>query len=267
MPEGPEVRITIDFLNKVLKNKTINLLTFCGGKYTDIRPTGYNNFDKFLPATVKDVACKGKFIYFTLFKKEGESEQYYYILHSLMLTGRWQKNYDDKCKCFIELDNGFTIWFRDTRSFATFSFTNERKVLDDKLNKLGPDIMTRDFTLDYFKNTIAKFPNRNITSFLMDQSLFSGIGNYIKAEVLYYSNISPLRKMKDLSDSDIELLHEGIRIIPRISYNNKGVTLRDFADENGNTTKNLLHVYGKKTAKRTKTPDGRTTYWDPVKQS
>tara|TARA_A100001011_G_C14318317_1_gene849078 strand:- start:4174 stop:4971 length:798 start_codon:yes stop_codon:yes gene_type:complete len=265
MPEGPEVRLTIDFLQKNLENKIIKQWTFCGGKYTDEYPVGYSEFDKFLPAKILNILCKGKFIYFTLYNNT--TNEYFYILHSLMLTGRWQNYYDDHCKCFIELYNDKTIWFRDTRSFATFSFTNNLNILQTKLDKLGPDIMTKYFTLVYFKNIISKHPNRNITSFLMDQNLLSGVGNYIKAEVLFYSKLSPLRKLKEINEEEIELLYEGLIIIPRISYNFQGVTLKDFADENGNYSKNKLKIYGHKNAKKTKTPDGRTTYWDPSVQN
>ena len=70
-----------------------------------------------------------------------------------------------------------------------------------------------------------------------------------------------------LKEDEIEMLFEGLIVIPRISYNNKGVTLKDFADEDGNTSlNNDLKIYGNKNARKTKTADGRTTYWDPRHQ-
>ena len=184
-----------------------------------------------------------------------------------MLTGRWQLYYDDKCKCFIELGGGKSIWFRDTRGFGYFKFTNDENILTNKINKLGPDIMTREFTLPVFEKLIKNYSKRNVTSFLMDQSIISGCGNYIKAEVLFYSKISPLRKCSTFTVNEIELLYEALRVISRISYNNKGLTLKDYADENGNKSKNILKIYGKKDACRTKTADGRITYWNPIIQS
>ena len=167
------------------------------------------------------------------------------------------------------IENKKTLWFRDTRGFGTFYFTNNKQELENKLCKIGPDIMQREFKLDIFKSLIKQYSNRNITSFLMDQEVISGCGNYIKAEVLYYAKISPCRKIGNLKEKEIELLYEGLRIIPRLSYNNKGLTLYDYADEECNegihTAK--LKIYGNKNAKKTKTADGRTTYWDPNHQS
>ena len=103
---------------------------------------------------------------------------------------------------------------------------------------------------------------------MMDQEVISGCGNYIKAEVLYYAGISPLRKISELSEREVELLYEGLIVIPRISYNYKGLSIRDYSDGYGRKGYfgDKLKVYGKKNLKRTKTPDGRITYWDPKKQ-
>ena len=265
MPEGPECRLTVDYLNKVLRGNTITDWVFCGGRYTEEDPEGFSFFDTALPLTVNEVKCKGKFIYFLLTDTTGAR---HYILHSLMMTGRWQKKYDKYCKWFLELGDGKTVWFRDPRSFATLIFTDNLDVLSDKLTSLGPDIMTREFSLPLFKKLAKKYYKRNITSFLMDQHVISGCGNYIKAEVLWYASVSPLRKVGELSIRELELVYEGLRVIPRVSYNRKGVSLRDYADEHGRAGNYSgdLKVYGKRTSRRTKTADGRTTYWDPKRQ-
>lgn len=265
MPEGPECRLTVDYLNKALCGKKVLDWVFCGGGYTEEDPDGFREFDDALPLSVKDVSCKGKFIYFTLVDDKGVE---YYILHSLMMTGRWQKTYDEYCKWFLELEGDKTIWFRSPRSLSTLAFTTNKTVLQEKLDGLGPDIMTREFSLPKFKNLSKKFCKRNITAFLMDQHVISGCGNYIKAEVLWYAAVSPLRKVGDLTNREIELVYEGLRVISRVSYNRKGLSLRDFADENGKGGhySGELKIYGKKQAKRTRTADGRTTYWDPSRQ-
>ena len=265
MPEGPECRLTVDFLDSQLHSQSLTSWIFSGGRYTDEYPEGYESFDAALPLTLTDISCKGKFIYFTFSKDSGKK---YYVMHSLMMTGRWQKDYDEFCKWFIETANGTSLWFRDPRAFATLSFTDDPEVLNARLAGLGPDIMRSEFKLPLFKTLATKHHNKNITSFLMNQSVISGCGNYIKAEALYEAKISPLRKAGDLNQSELEALYQALRVIPRISYNNKGVSLRDYADENGKAGYygRELKVYSKKWAKTTKTADGRTTYWDPNHQ-
>lgn len=84
----------------------------------------------------------------------------------------------------------------------------------------------------------------------MDQSIFSGIGNYIKSEALYYAKISPLRKVETLSENEKEKLYEGVFIISRTSY------------ASGGMDRMVLSIYGRNDKEKTQTPDGRITYWD-----
>jgi formamidopyrimidine-DNA glycosylase len=184
------------------------------------------------------------------------------------MTGRWQNEPDKYCRWYIELDDGERIWFRNPRCLATLQFTDEERVFQAMLDKLGPDILSDNFTLSAWKSLLQKHRNKNVTSFLMDQNILSGCGNYIKAEALYYSKISPLRKVRSLKEHEDERLYEALRIIPRKAYNDRGLSLRDYADSRGKKGyyERQLKVYGKSSATRTKTPDGRTTYWDPEVQ-
>ena len=99
----------------------------------------------------------------------------------------------------------------------------------------------------------------------MDQSLMSGCGNYIKAEALYYAKISPLRKVSSLTEKESEKLFEALRIIPRSAYMNKLLKSQDDvfqSEETQELEKFEFQVYGKRQCVRTKTPDGRITYWN-----
>ena len=234
MPEGPEVLRTVEYLSRVLEGNILSEWIFCGGKHTEIPPDGYNGFDSNLPMVVESVSCKGKFIYFTL-APVSNREVKFYILHSLMMTGCWQTRYDEQCKWFVELENGKTIWFRDPRALATLAFTTDYSDVQKKLTELGPDILQTTFTIPEFKTLCFQYRKRNVTSFLMDQTVFSGIGNAYKSEILFDSSISPLRKVGDLDDREQEKLLESLRVIPRIGYSSGGLSIRDFHDENGNS--------------------------------
>ena len=52
-----------------------------------------------------------------------------------------------------------------------------------------------------------------IVAFLMDQSQFCGIGNYIKNESLYLSGISPKRKTNDITDDEKKKLYHKILFV------------------------------------------------------
>jgi DNA-formamidopyrimidine glycosylase len=256
MPESAEVKLTTEFLDQVMSNKIITKWVFTSGQYLNNDPEGFDEFYESLPVLVEEISCKGKFIYIKCFNEYKK----FYILHSMRLTGSWRNEEDSSSRWYVEMDNGRKIWFHDSRCLATLKFTTEEKELSEYLSKLGPDILTEEFTLPIWKKLVKDHKNKNITAFLMDQEIMAGIGNWIKAEVLFYSKISPLRKVGSLTELESEQLFEAIRIIPRQAYMNKGL----YINPNGKKGFQEFHlkIYGRKTAKRTKTSDGRTTYWD-----
>lgn len=261
MPESAENRLTAEYLNSMLENKIITDFVFLGGQYEKERPTGFSDFFISLPLLVGEVKCKGKLIYISCYNEYSS----FFILHSLRMTGSWREKQDDHCRWYIEIEGKKKLWFRDPRCFATLYFTDDEDTMQETLEKLGPDILTDSFTLEIWRKKIADHPNKNITAFLMNQTIISGCGNYIKAEALYYSKISPLRKVSSLTENEAEKLYEALRIIPRLAYNNKGLSFRDYTDQYGKKGfyEFYLKIYNKKHATATKTADGRTTYWDP----
>lgn len=260
MPESAEVKLTTEFLDRSMTGKIITSWEFISGQYSKNDPEGYEEFYDSLPLLVEEVSCKGKFIYL---KCHNEFKRFY-ILHSMRLTGSWRNVEDPHSRWCVELQNGRKLWFHDSRCLATLKFTTDEEELNRYLAKLGPDILTDQFNLTVWKKLIQDHKNKNITAFLMDQEILAGIGNWLKAEILFRSRISPLRKVGSLTENECDRLFESIRIIPREAYMNKGLSTRDYTDPNGKKgfQEFHLHVYGKKQVKRTKTADGRITYWD-----
>ena len=103
----------------------------------------------------------------------------------------------------------------------------------------------------------------------MDQSIFSGIGNYLKSEILYEARIHPLSKIQDLDNNLTKKLFKASRRLIKSSYLSQGNSLRHY--KNVESIKGSfefeLKVYGKKrdpynkTIKRIITPDKRSTYF------
>lgn len=264
MPESAECKLTAEYLKETLCGRVITDWIFLSGQYENYYPRGYKEFNESLPLFVEDIGCKGKLIYFICFNENKR----FYILHSLRMTGRWQHNQDDHCRWYVEVERKRKVWFRNPRCLATLHFTTNTDTFQSLLDKLGPDILTEEFTMNVWKSLVEKHKNKNITAFLMNQNIISGCGNYIKAEVLYYAKVSPLRKMKTLTNNEIEKLYEGLRIIPRIAYNYKGLSTRGYTDPQGNKgyQEMNLQIYQQPHATKTKTTDGRITYWDPNEQ-
>lgn len=243
MPEGPEVKRTVEYLNDKLKGKVITDWSFYSGKYIENEPLGYEDFYESLPLRLEKINCKGKFIYFIL-------ENNHYIMHSLMMSGRWQEEIDNHTRWSIQTEDGTYLYFSNPRGFATVEFTDDSFDLRKKLVTLGPNIMTDEFSYDIFEKKCDRYCKRNITSFLMDQNVFSGCGNYIKSEVLYRAKISPLRKVGDLSKEDKKNVYQALKDIPQESYEGKLIR----------------QVYGQPNSVKLKSADGRVTHWNPDEQ-
>ena len=83
MPEGPEVRRTVDYLKKFL-NKILLKITFNSGRYVKHGPfKNFNLIEKDLPLKITKIDCKGKFIYFIFENKQ-------VLFNTLGMSGNWQ---------------------------------------------------------------------------------------------------------------------------------------------------------------------------------
>src|SRR5690606_16237701 len=100
------------------------------------------------------------------------------------------------------------LYFNDVRNFGNMEITNNIEILNNKLNSLAPDFLKEDFTNNEFHQMIVSYVhvnnklsqarmNKEIVKVLMDQnSIGSGIGNYLVAEILFKAKISPYTKLK-----------------------------------------------------------------------
>ena len=273
MPEGPEVKITTDFL-KSYAGKQFHTMSILSGRYSKKGDVpGLEEVS--LPAKIADVNCKGKFIYFTLSYKVNETcEKYFYLFNTLGMTGMWT---DKKTKhsrfCFF-FDDESALYFNDIRSFGTLKFVHSKKELDRKLNSLGPDVLASEVSLQEFVDRFIKKPNKTIAECLMNQSVVSGVGNYLKAEILYCSHISPNRLIKDISSLEWVSLHSNTVAQIRKSYKLGGATIATYRQPNGDEGlyNRRFAVYnesfdplGNEVIKET-TADKRTTHWVPAIQ-
>jgi len=241
MPEVLEIKKYANFLNKYLKNKYIKKIKILNGRYKKYEPFPlYDKINKNLPLKVIDIKTKGKFLYFIL-------ENNFYIFSTLGLSGGWTyksnllKNYKfpqlldymskqkmnqykktvlNHLNVQFQTDKG-SIYYYDTLSFGTLKVVNTYEELEEKLNSIAPDIMDKDTTFEIFKNQYKKIKNneKNIGLVLMDQKVISGIGNYLRSDILWLSKISPYRKVKDLTDKDLKNIYKNAKLLTLGEYN------------------------------------------------
>lgn len=259
MPEGPEVKVIVDGLNSVLKNKyivDINLTKT--GRYRNKAPNGFKDFKSFVTKKkpkIEKILVKGKFIYFLI-------NNGWYIFNQLGMSGIWSHQ-PQKHTCLILtytqsnpnniIANIFNsnlkkLYFIDQRHFGIFEFTNKKSILNQKLNSIGPDLLNQKVTIQQFKNILNNHLNKNICKVLMDQKIISGIGNYLKSEILYESKLHPLLTIKQLTPKEINNLLKASQRLIKASYNAQGNSLRHYknVESEKGTFEFQLKVYGKK---------------------
>lgn len=277
MPEGPEVRMTTDFLKNYIGKFLSGVGLKSGRYYKKKEIPGWLCYNR--PSKLIDVDCKGKFIYFTF--QEGDKE--FYLFSTLGMSGMWSNKMTKHSRVslsFLDKEDDDPnvdcqdLYFNDIRNFGTLKFETDKKELDKKLKSLGPDILANDVTLQDFINRFDDKPNKTIAECIMDQSVISGIGNYLKAEILYYAHISPNRLVKDISRLEWIALHFNSAVQIRRSYKLGGATIATYRQPNGEEGlyNRRFAVYNQDTdplgnavIKET-TADKRTTHWVPTIQ-
>jgi endonuclease-8 len=73
--------------------------------------------------------------------------------------------------------------------------------------RLGPDILAEPPELDRMvANFRRQHPSRELGDAVLDQRVVAGIGNLWKAESLWRAQVSPWRKLGDVSDEELKLV-------------------------------------------------------------
>jgi formamidopyrimidine-DNA glycosylase len=254
MPEGPELLYFATVLKKKINNATIKDIHF----YTD-KPA---IIPKDFIGKILDIDSKGKLLWF---KVTGKKQDYYIHIHygiSGWLTfEKPEKNI--KYEFILKVkEKEINLYLEDMRRFSKISI--HTKTEHDKIiSKLGIDIFTKDFTKDVFMN-IIKSKNMMLAPFLLNQHIFCGIGNYIKNEALYMTNLRVKIKTNELTDEEISKLYSNILFV---AYSTLYEMLNElkaskFLDINKkiNQPKKLEIPYKYKIYSLEKTADGKKVY-------
>lgn len=293
MPEGPEVRTIVDVLSEKMVGSTIWSISWDESSKFSSYLSSLPYLKYIFPASIDGVFCKGKQIFFKL--TSIVYSKIFYINSTLGMEGKWyfqsgesyekkQKHSnlwfnlyektlpDNSCKNIICI-YPYKAYFDDTRHFGNFTLQSEYE-FNEKWNSIGPDLLAEDIPLNVWTKAFLQKRRQHmqICVFLMNQNYFSGIGNYLKSEILYRCRILPDRTLGSLSDIDVSNLLKHSQETIRESYASKGLTIRSYWDPNGNKGTFKRVVYQKETDPfgnkviSGKFKDGRTSFFVPQLQ-
>ncbi len=278
IPEGPELARSRDFLQRATRGKHLTNFDVVGGRYRDNLPGGYAEFKVALsqqPMLITGVAVKGKFMWWELAG--------WHLWTTYGMSGQWTVEPFDQhsvaTATFVGPGstaierNQVTLNFRDPRHFGTLKFVNDPLKTQKKLNSLGPDMLSAPPALLEFSARLDKRANKPIGEVLLDQSVISGVGNYIRAEALYLSELSPHRTVSTLLGQEREVLRQQIINVMRVSYSTGGATISTYRDPSGasGSAQERFVVYGRASDPMgnpviKEEVGGRTIHWCPAVQ-
>ena len=259
MPELPEVEVVTRSLKKTIKNCKIIKITV---NNRNLRFKLPKNFEQVLEnKIIKNIKRKSKYIIFDF------GNNFYTILH-LGMSGTLhipsKKNITNlsfysnptlpKKHNHIIIDfEKIKLIYNDPRRFGYFKILNNKYDFDNYFTRIGPEALDKKFNLIYLKNKI-KHRKKNIKNLLLDQKIVSGLGNIYVNEILYKSQILPMKSVRKLSLIDLVKIIKFSKITLKKAIKLGGSTIKDFqgVSGRGGSFQTKFSVYNRENKKCTK---------------
>lgn len=216
MPEGPEIRIAADQVEKAIKGRPILDVFFAFERLKQ-----YEFILKGANVTGVDTKGKAMLIRFNCGLTIYSHNQLY---------GKWviRNAYD-----YPNTNRQLRLAIHNDQSSALLYSASDIEVLRDEevrnhpfIAKVGPDILSEEVTAE---NLLARFHSKQFfgrkwTSLLLDQSFVAGIGNYLRSEILFVAKINPMLRPMDCTSNQLERAAQATIDLMWQSYYHDGIT-------------------------------------------
>jgi formamidopyrimidine-DNA glycosylase len=241
MPEGPEVRRYADLLAASLEEqKLVELWT----RLKVAKSWLAEHKSEIVGRKIESIRSHGKHLLGYL------SGDFYFHSH-LMMWGSWQIYGETPAE--IDRRERTRIITPETTailsSAPTFNLGKGNPYEQiEILQKLGKDILpyTGDFDVeDFLKRLFApEHLAKSIGAALLDQTIVAGIGNYLRADILFNCRINPWRAVGELTAKEIDCLCLTIPHFGVMAYKYAGRTVTDEERERLLTENGLAYRIG-----------------------
>lgn len=277
MPEGSEIRVIADSISKGIGT------IFEGAEIIENIPNTQHRYSKKLPKNwniiannrwkIINVRTKGKLILIDI--EVLETKQQYVLLATLGMSGDfiWNGINNKHCRYAFLKINGENLSFCDIRCFGTLRivFVDESKILE---SKIGHDLLQSPMNEEQWKKlqNHSKIKNKEIKIALMEQNIFSGLGNIYAAETLYEVGINPKYIVNEVDPYKWNQINLTAHNILQKAYALNGSSVKDYTfDGKKGQAQTILKVYGKKLCPQnhkieTIQQKERTTWYCPICQ-
>lgn len=216
MPEGPEIWRSADKLNAALAGRTVHECFFY---HDNLKP--YE--DDLKGAVVERVEPRAKAL-LTFF------DNGLCMYSHNQLYGKW---YTAPAGSLPDTDRSLRVALHNREHSALLYSASEIELLPagqlqshPYLQKLGPDVVNPRTTVEQIMGQYREdgFQNRKLATLLLDQNFLSGVGNYLRSEILFYAGVNPTLKLRECDNQMKQELAEASRTLSRRSYKTGGIT-------------------------------------------
>lgn len=273
MPEGPEVKIIADTLNSVvgdhgyiIEHISIEPTSKYHVKAEDGRRFSGIDFKPVIGRELGSIVAYGKKILFTIVSDIGpDKDAYPVIISSLGLEGHWiiMSDYEKALKyphvSFIfslrnKIHDGSRpdlvfLVYADSRHFGLLSIAKDRGEYAYLMKDVGRSWLQDSITFEEFYSKLSNkrfSPSKRIVDFLVEQKYFSGIGNYMRSEILYLAGISPHRVLSSIGVKDARKIYDSIFVVIDAAIKANGHTLHSYFTPLGKEGGYVPIIYGRK---------------------
>ena len=240
MPEGPEVRKYADALDAALSGRTIISLE---ARTKEARKWLQENESRLRGRRVERVVSHGKHLI-------GYIEGNFFFHSHLMMWGRWQTvgelpEKDRRERARIVVEGAAAILL----SAPIFNVgEGDPYEVIEILATLGPDALPYRGRFDRkeFLGRLlsSEHSDETIGAALLNQRIVAGLGNYLRAEILFNCKLNPWRTVREISQSKINCLLKAIPRLARDAYE-RGATADEADRKRMASDPSLVYIPGR----------------------
>ena len=256
MPELAELKLTADYIN-----------SNCGNiKHVNTEKNPVHKGDELdISFTEFTIAAESRGKELLLWLKDSNSDQFITLQMTMGMGGHFQVTNTGQEHKHAHLKfyrkDGTTLSFVDVRRFG-----NWKQGITWKANR-GPDPTNepREFFLNIMTNLTSRAFKKPLYEVLMDQKYFNGIGNYLRAEIIYRAeDVDPFLPAGQQIAKYPKIL-QLCEDVPNLAYARGGGSIKDWKNPfTDDFSESFFLCYGnKEDMDSRKDRNGRTFWYDP----
>lgn len=261
MPELAELRLTADYINKASEDRT----------YTGVKKNPQHKGEMFeVPFEKFNIQAMSRGKELIVYLYDYNSDEVLPVRWTMGMAGHFRLSKtgeENKHAHFMFLsEDNHTLSFVDVRRFGKwkpgFEWSENR----------GPCPVKEfeDFKENILSNLDKKEFNKPINEVLMNQKYFNGIGNYLRAEILYrMEDVYPFMESRQIIEEHGKELFMLCKAVPELAYIMGGGEIKDWKNPFKNDTdyirtrSTFFLCYGNETMAQVVDKTGRRFWYDP----